>query len=577
VSKKYRELSFESYRFLAMAKRSDTLKKRHFTEAIAGVVKSFSTLPPSLYNVTYQVIFDNRNTRTNHSRAYFDSVSYALRVYLGCEVEKKYYIKRGEYVDTDVETIEISKRLRPSESETLERILTIASEPVHFHFSPQTCLIVEEKGRVVDQLVTGSYRYYKFTTARWRIPYSIFTTPKVPYKDRTTYEFAKFFDVEDKENMKDVLYWFFDQYPAVLECLMKDAVGARMAYARLSPPGKKDHLHWRMKTEDLYDELYGDVFISTTSSDIIFELIKGEDACYFYPAVNKTVEIDGVPVSIRHKLIREYDSPAIVPQEITAKISDICHETIKNKGIQTLYAHSGSRSARDQCFLDISLLQRSRELADEFPIIGAAASSRPKRITDYYAAVLKALNNIIEINLIQRLYEEELLFRPMRRVKRRTLLGTETVALNAPYVTFNKISKYRPVSILIDMPSTDSIGIGSPKSRLMLKKWWRFLRKKEKDYREWRGYFTYLICRPIERCPKSREEIVEMCNMLTAGKFFESHNYEVMKRMENKLNAETVEKIFDRELSDRKDRRRFFDYCALKEENYLKKYYGLTV
>jgi len=315
--------------------------------------------------------------------------------------------------------------------------------------------------------------------------------------------------------------------------------------------------------------------IQSSNEDSIQKLIEHDNVVYFYPRVMKVIELDDKKVKIRHKFVREYDRAAIVPQNITAEISDTVHGVIHDLGIPTLYAHSGSNSARDQCFIDYEgLLNESRGIAEEFPkVVGPVLRKRATSTKNYYDGVLKALNAVVNFEAIKELDKRNLLFRTMREFD----ASGRTIKLQAPYVSYKRQNVFRRGSVFLDRPGYVNIGIGSPKKRIMIDRDMRkFLESVEWEYEEHRQIpFTFLICRPIKACPVSTESIIQMCNMLTAGRYFEEYYSWIQEQMDQRLTPAIIKNAFERISENYRTERMFLDFCTSGEGKFLTKHYKM--
>jgi hypothetical protein len=543
-------MSIERYRLLAAAERTDSLTTMHDNSKIFASVEEFSKLPDALYTITLYTIFNKRKTNEDHFTPLY-SLKSAFEEYFGCDVHEDYPIKRGETYDRNIVAMRIQKKIRPYEKEVIKKVLAILTNQNHFHYSVQFCFFAEKEGNIPFFLTTGKTEYFRWILKR-RKPERFISVEDVSYRGRETYENSL-----DKQLLKSILIWFFNEYYGARKCLFKDSAMGKVAFDRLCPPAKQDHLHWRMKINEEYSEFLAD------SETIFPTLVDQEDAFAFYPAVQKEFEFDDKKINVKHKIVREYDPAPILPQSIVAKISDAAHEVYKEFGIPTIYLHSGSRSARDQCFVDvISLLKEIENIEKEFPFIGVTTKEEAKNIEDRYHRIIRAYERATDLFLIEKLFEKDLLFQKIYGKK-------------APSITFDKGSELRPVSILVDTPDAVSIGIGSPKKRLVIDEKTKDILQESVPRKELLDllHSIFLICTPIDTCPKTKEETINKCNMLTGGEYFNKNYQQILKEMDKKLVPNTIRKCFENIQENERMKKKFDDLCKLREEIFLKESY----
>jgi hypothetical protein len=507
----------EIYRLRASSRKRDILREVFPIEEIEKFVHDSNP------NIIY-LIYDLRRKNEDHASIYFSHIEEVLFKYFDVKPEKDFLVQ-GE---TNVVKIRI-------EHEDLSKIFSILlDDQREFNFADQLYILRLEKNKVLKSMIVGLKNYYKFLE---KCPYPPTIFKKVPYKGRTSVE-----NEEEKVLAKRVLLDYFNPSQEVVECLFEDTNG-KAGFEKLVLPGIEDHIHWRRRNKHFEE-------VEIKSSEDFKKLVEEEDAACFYPSLTKQVNFKGKTIKIKHKFVCEYDPPEILRKdreglEIVAKISDIANSLFEELAIPSIYLFSGSKSARNQSFIDYEdVLENLDKIKKDFPFLGYAFSTKPKGMEDEYRNIVsKCFNSAIYLELVKKLYKNNLL---------RRLLNEKPV-LN---VTHNPRSKFRALSILVDFPHAVSIGIGSPKA---------ILRDKEKKE------LTFLGCAPIEKYPVSEKEMLSF-KLENISDYFKKNYQSILKSMERKIEAETLEKIFERFIERERE---FFDFQVLKEEKFIEKYYGL--
>jgi hypothetical protein len=508
----------EVYRLKASSRKRDSLKEIFPIEEIEKLIHDFNL------NVIY-LIYDLRRKNEDHASIYFSHIEEVLFKYFDIKPEKDFLIE-GE---TDVVKIKI-KCKNPSQIFPI-----LVDDEREFNFADQLYILRLDGNKVSKSVIVGRRYYYKCLE---KPSYNPIQIDKIPYRGRTTVE-----NEEEKGKAKKILLDYFST-PEVLECLFKDADG-KVGFEKLVLPGKEDHVHWRKRVNNHFEE------IEIKSREDFKKLIEKEDAACFYPPLTKQVYFKGKLIKVKHKFVCEYDPPEILKKdrkgmEIVAKISDMVNSLFEELNIPTIYLFSGSKSARNQNFIDYEdLLENLRKIKKDFSFLGYAFYTKPKGIEDEYRNIVsKSFNSAISLELIKKL-------------DRNNLLKRELNGKLVPNVTFNPRGKFKPLSILVDFPHAVSIGVGSPKKVL------RDEKTKE---------LTFLGCAPIERCPISDEERLNF-KLQNISDYFKKNYQNILKKMERKIKATTFEKIFEKFLNREEE---FLDFHVLKEEKFLEKYYYLS-
>jgi hypothetical protein len=507
----------EIYRLRASSKKRDILKEIFPIEEIEKFLNEFN--PDTIH-----LIYDLRRKNEDHASTYFSHIEEVLFKYFGANLEKNFLIP-GE---TNVVNIRIKCK-------DLKKIFPILiDEEREFNFADQLYILKFDGKKVIKSMIVGRKNYYKYLEKPSPNPVKI---DKIPYRGRTTVE-----NEEEMKIAKKVLLDYFDSNPEVLDCLFEDACG-KVGFEKLMLPGKEDHIHWRRKVNDHFEEF------EIKSGEDFKKLVEGEDASCFYPSLTKVVNFKGRLIKVKHKFVCEYDPPEILRKdkkgmEIVAKISDMANSLFEELGIPSIYLFSGSKSARNQCFIDYeSVLENLEKIKKDFPFLGYAFPTKPKGIEDEYRNIVsKSFNSALYLEFVRKLYKNNLL---KRMLNERQILN----------VTHNPRSKFRAVSILVDFPHAVSIGMGSPK---------KILREKE------RGKLTFLGCAPIEKYPLSEEEMLNF-KLENISDSFKKNYQNILKNMERKIEVKTLEKIFERFIERERE---FFDFQVLKEEKFMEKYYN---
>jgi hypothetical protein len=504
----------EAYRLKASKK--DNLKTVFPISEIQDFVKD-------LKKASIFLIYDQRKLKEEHAFNYFTQILKPLKNYFNVNVSIEYPIP-----------YEIGVSVVKIESENPKEIIDIITDTPDFHFASQLCIFVYKDEKTIDKsLIIGLKGYYKYPKDKATF-YSVKQIDKIPYRGKTT--------VESDEEKKSVKKMVFDYLTidSVAECLLKDTDGSEIGFERLILPGKEGHIHWRRKLEkNLFEK------VKLQSKNDLVKLVEEEDAFSFYPSLSKEIDWNEQKVKVRHKFVRELDPPEILTKgdgiKLVTKISDITKSLCEELEIPSIYMFSGSKSARVQCFIDYyDILNNLEKFDKDFPFIGAAYKEKPRKIEELYKSVYRSFNKAFDLELINKLDEKGLLLREFNRRP-------------VPNVTFDSKSELRSLTILVDSPSAVSIGIGSPK---VIK------RINEK--------IVPLVCKPIEKCPSSEEEILQEFNIQSAISYFEKNSKKILNNLEKKITSKTFEKIFEKTAKNEKE---FFDLCSLNEDEFFRKYF----
>ena len=572
----------EKYRLFAQATESDLLRKKEFVEPVYSKLKSFAQSAASTtdYRFELHVVYDNRAERRNwhrkdHSQPLFDHVEYTLQEFFGAQVERVQPIRRDGFVEPDVWDVAIEVSAKGSELKNLETILDIVTGSIHYHHADQSVYIIRDKktGKLVTELHGGEGQYYKWVlgdrkllTDLEKMGFPKLPMPKVPFSGRTT---AK--NPRQLELIKQLTQDYLSR-TAAESVLRKDFGGALVAYERISPEGKETHQAWRItySDEEILREFFGEIDSSQEIGESLYRMVERHNAFAFYPAVKKN--------GIRHKLVREYDRPRAMPMEVAGEISDVIHRTTNELGIPSLYAYSGSNSARDQTFIDVDdLIEKADSIVKRYPFLAGLSKRKLSFKFDYYNCIIRALELCVNMKVAEELDEQNMLWKTMRKVWQRNVLNEyEQVPKTVPTVTFSRESRTRPLSLLVDSATTCSIGIGSPKAYLELTdERRRALADVDIRYANINLPLTLLICIPITAAPRSTEEKWKACNMYSAMETLQEPG-EVLRRMDEKITAETVTAVFAETIGNFRQQGKLRDmrkFRGTREMEFFKRYH----
>ena len=508
----------EAYRLKASAIKKDKLEMAFPISEIQDFVKDLGKA--SIY-----LIYDQRKSKEDHALNYFTQILTSLKKYFNVNFGIEYPIP----YEKDVAVIKI-------ESKNPKEILDIITDTRDFHFASQFCVFVYNDEKAIDKsLIIGLKKYYKYPKGKSTFHSSPKQIDKIPYRGKTTVE-----SDEEKSLVKKIVLNYL-AVDSVAECLLKDADESEIGFERLVLPGKEEHVHWHLKLrENLFER------VKLQSKKDLVKLVEEEDAFSFYPSLSKEIVWNEQKVKVRHKFVRELDPPEILSKsegiKLVAEISDITKSLCEELEIPSIYMFSGSRSARVQCFIDsYDVLNNLEKIAKDFPFIGVAYEKKPRTIEDLYKNVYRSFKKAFDLFLINKLNEKHLLFRELYKKP-------------VPNVTFNSKSELKPLTILVDSPSAVSIGMGS-----------------QKVIKRIDGNLIPLVCKPIEKCPASEEEILQEFNIRSAINYFEKNSKKILNSLEKKITSKTFEKIFEKTAKNEKE---FKHLCTLKEEDFLRNYFN---
>jgi hypothetical protein len=533
--------------------------------------------PNAEYEFEFHVIYDNRIARKNphkkeHGEPLFKYIEYVLEQYYGCKVERRHPIQRGGYVEPDVLDISVTLTLKGNDTKKVDDVFRVVTSSIHYHHSDQPVMIWRNKKTgMYDSVFAGSGKYYRWVIGekpKETLPIEKLPIEKVPFSGRTTLKNAGDIDL-----IKRLVGEYFHTTAAEV-VLRKDFGGALVAYEKITPEGKETHQAWRMTYSDdeILREFFGEIDSSQEMGETLERLIEKHNAFAFYPAVKR--------FGVRHKLVREYDRPPLMPMELAAEISDIIHKTTNNLGIPSLYAFSGSNSARDQTFVDVEdLMQQADRIASRYPVLGAVTPKKISSTLDLYNRIIRTFEFCIDMKIAEELHSQNKLWMPTRTVWQRNILNQwESLTIKAPTVTFSRESRTRPVSLLVDRATTCSIGVASAKAYLPLTEEKRKIiydLTNDEQLKNPNLRYILLVCVPIEHAPRSEEEKWGMCNMYSAAERLNAPG-KTLAQMDEKINSGTVESVLAETVGERKQRERLLYFTTLrgqKELDFFKKYY----
>ena len=570
----------ERYRLFEQAAESDLLRKKHYVEPMYYRLQHLKRTaePQTEYEFEFHVIYDNRTERKEphkkeHSQPLFEYIEYTLQQFYGCKVERTHPIQTDGYIEPEVLDVTVTISLKGSETKKLDDVFRVVTSSIHYHHSDQPVMIWRNKKTgLYDLVFAGSGKYYRWVVGekpKETLPIEKLPIEKIPFSSRTTLKNA-----EDMDLIKKLVGEYFHATAAEV-VLRKDFGGALVAYEKITPEGKESHQAWRMTYSDdeILREYFGEIDSSQEMRESLDRLIERHNAFSFYPAVKR--------FGVRHKLVREYDRPPLMPMNLAAEISDIIHKTTNDLGIPSLYAFSGSNSARDQTFIDVEdLMQNADRIAAKYPVIGAVSSEKISSTVDLYNRIIRALELCVDMEIAEELHLRNKLWMPMRTVWQKNVANEwEAIALKAPTVTFSRNSRTRPFSLLDDTASTCSIGIGSVKAYLPLtdeKRKTIYNLTNDPHFKNPDLRYTLLACVPIESTPCSEEEKWAVCNVYSAAERLNAPG-KTLAQMDKKITSEVVETVFARTIGDWKQRERIIDFKrsrGQKELEYLNRYYS---
>jgi len=544
----------ERYRLIAQVAESDLLRKKHYISPILARLERFQQTadPNETYQLEFHVVYDNRVERKDwhkkdYSQPLFDHVEFTLQQFYGARVRREQPIRKDGFVEPNVWDVAIEARVKGGELENLETMLDIAMSPIHYHYSDQSVIILRDKTeKILLSIWTGSGEYYRwFLGQRAKLAdlekYGFKRQPveKIPFSGRTTVR-----KPQHLEMIKKLVYDYFQNSTAEV-VLRKDFGGALIAFERITPEGKETHQAWRMaySDEEILRDFFSEIDSSQEMGEALHRLVMKHNAVYFYPSVKRG--------GVRHKLVREYDKPPAMPMSVAAELSDIIHKTTNELGIPSLYAFSGSNSARDQTFIDVNnLMENAARIVNKYPILAVLSTKKLSSVVDYYNRIIRALELCVNIKAADELYDRNMLWRTMRKVWQRSVLNEwEQVPKIVPTVTFARNSKTRPLSLLADSASTCSIGIGSPKAYIELNDRRRgVFRRFDSRFEDSNLMFALLICTPIDTAPASEEEKWRLSNMYEAIDVFAEPG-KILAKMDEKIEADIVDAIFGKTIN----------------------------
>lgn len=538
-------MQVERYRLFTSARKVDRLKNIHRIEYIYKFLEKLKKKP--VEKVIFQFNFSLRKWREDHCNSLYNSIKFGLENYCKCDVSEKFY-------SPNVKTLEVK-----TNPELANSVLDVITETNHYNYA-QVCIVglyTPEKREVSwcsgISLVSGNGNYYKKSVVEKLtkfVPVKIEQIEKIPYRNGTTVE-----NEEEINWLKKNLCEYLDDESPTAEILFRDCMGNRVAFERVKLPGSEDHLRWRRKVGEVFEE------VRIRSKEDLRELIKNDDAFSLYPAVQGEIKHSGKLMKIKTKFVMEFDTPNLMRKNrigLAAKVADTIQQLFKELRIPTLYLHSGSRSARSQCFIDYySILENLESVKRDFPFIGIVGTKEIRKPEELYNIVIKCFERCLGIEILEKLKKKDLLF-------------TEVNEKVVPTITFNKRGELRPISILIDRPLTVSIGVGSPKKLVPLKENEEILLNLSENYRKWKIRYVPTVCTPIERCPKSEKEIVEKTNIVKAYNTFDEKFWLLIGKMKERIDIETIERVLKKYLGKE---RMLSDFVTMKELLFIRKYY----
>lgn len=512
----------ERERLFGEARRKDVLRELWDVQPI---LSNLETTLEDENNLTFRVVFDDGKTREDQSKKFWD--------YISNELFPEGFDLRPEKRD-DVIVITLSGKVTKDD---IYFCLDSIFGNRFIHFSQ--AFLLELNGRVVLKTLC-SEDYSKYLGSE----YIFFNVVKRPYKGRTSYGISIRED-EQKVFIRNILLSLFclkEECPfgvGVKKLLYEGSKGRELAFEKMVPLGKEDHLHWRVNGKKI-----GIIDSEKRLDDILTEIIKKDGIC-FYPKISQKVNGIEIPT----KLVFEMD-----PRRETLRnawiASQYLVEVLERLHIPYLLLHSGSKSCRAEVFLDgRAIMEKSEELLEEFPFIGKVSKKSLEDEKVRYRAICKTLQKAIFIYIYNLMRDKEL----------------GDVRFN---LTMNKFSIGR--YILFDLPPTVSIGEGSPKTLVDISEIYKYNDGYKDLNRAIRYGFT--LCTPIRReeIPESKEDIYRITNFLSASQRIEKY-YKIYVEQMNK-------RIMPRELADTfgKIPQRQFDILCVKGERKFKKLYPIT-
>jgi hypothetical protein len=493
------------------------------------------------YPLTIEVylVFDKRSTKEPQAKSYEN--------YLSSVLHDKDCPWSSKKITPDITQVKVEKYF-PTDKSYLKELLHNLIRPRSFQFSDACTIIpLDDNDEPVPNLtlVYTDGMHHKYLPKVHGV--TVFPSPKEVYMGRSTiFAEVKYYSGKEKEIIKNLLTQLLDSKlnTGVNRLLSADCKGRLIAYEKLLPPGKEIRQHWKINRNG--------EFVDAEYDPKAFEqMIINDDAFSFYPSVKQKVEFQGRKLDVQTRLIAEVDRHTSTIER-AGKVFDLLTKAAMRLGLTFTRYYSGSSSARIHAPIDvIDVLEGTPYLLDKYSFIGAGLKKKRGDIEIDYKAVLGAVKDSIFLGTWNYLHKE-----------------------HPPKIIKNKFNCDDDFS-LVDFPTTDSIGTGSPKKIVRLNERDRILLKEvNQDNPDWEHWsdlpFMINLCTPLlenEPAPKSNNEILALCNALSASERCEKDYLTLLKQMETKITTDTIETVLKRTIEGQ-----FVNLHVLSEEKFRERY-----
>ena len=517
--------SVEQARLYAQSRREDRVTRIYPEDVFSDYLNYLSGISEPL-KLRVNILFDDNSTKRPQGELYFSELS--KRLYKNnCSISSK------EITDNII-SLTIEKYFG-KEKDELKPFFSSITEPRSFQFSVGCSVIpFDEKNEPISPLLfLNDSRYRGFLPEPEGV--TVYPLPKVPYRGRATFENLTYYGGKEKDLIKKLLIQILDNV-GVKQTLLSECKDRKIAYEKLTPPGKEIRQHWRIKVDDRWIE-------PEVHPTLFEEMVNNYDAFAFYPKLKQEVEFEENLLDIQTRLVVECD-PRTSSLEYTAHVFDALSQATKRLKLPTQRFHSGSSSPRIHMELNAkNILEKTPYILENFPFIGYSANKPIRNLQDAYNTIINAF-------------------------KKSLYLFTWNYSELNPRITKDKFSTNYGY-VLVDFPTVVSIAAGSPKKLVRLDgKSRRLLKRIDERYRDWNLPVTVNLCTPLledEKSPNSHEKILSLCNALFAvGRL--NDEFPRLKKKE-KVTASNIVSVFEKT-----PEKQFVDLCTLSEEKFRKRY-----
>jgi len=345
-----------------------------------------------------------------------------------------------------------------------------------------------------------------------------FFTPKTQYRGATTYEVIHYFTDVEKDLLKKQLLDILSNH-GVRKTLFAECQNREIAYERLVPPGEEEHQRWRVKLED-----YWWVKSEVSKPEDLDKMTILYDILGYYSKLKQNIKTDEGTVELLTKLVLEID-PRFSTIEHVGFIFDKLTRATSDLGLPFIPYHSGSSSPRIHMNTDTEgILADAIGICEDFSFIGAGFNKPIKTSIDAYNVIMRGLADALYLYTYNktRYYRE-------------------------PNITRNKFSSEYGLC-LFDRPTDVSIDGGSAKKIIRMTD---KIRKTLQEIDE--GFMkipvTVTICTPLrynESAPKTPEEILKLCNHISAVERLNDMWPTIERKMGEKITSQHIRNVFKR-------------------------------